>query len=146
MEDATRRRRPRRHSRAHTRHAHGSFLSHFSPPRSLVFRTRLRRDLPQTNHEKKREEKRAVRPRRRRGRAYCGERMREKGTERECVRAHTRPRGCNTRMTRRRAADERRKIARGTAGRWQEGGAGREGKEGARAERSLFFVLFFIVR
>lgn len=45
---------------AHTRHAYGSFLSHFSPPppHSPVFRTRLRRDLPQTNHEKKRKEKR----------------------------------------------------------------------------------------
>lgn len=139
---------------AHTRRVCTRFfpLSLFSPfPRSFVCK-RLRRDLPQTNHEKKREEKRAVRlegeggkeeksaggfspqkkrkkekerkkwrRRRRRKTGRQKETTREDG--RECIRAHTRPRSCNTRMTRRRARvqekeeglkEKRRRNVRGT--------------------------------
>lgn len=52
-----------------------SFLSHFSS-RSPVFRMRLRHDLPQTNHEKKREEKR-------RGAGAARSEGRTRGRERE---------------------------------------------------------------
>lgn len=59
---------------------------------------------------------------------------RKERMEESCIRAHTRPRGCNTRMARSRELPS-----------WREKEECARNEEGY-AERSLFFVLFFIVR
>jgi len=136
------------------RRPRGSFPLAFLPALSRLFRSRLRRDLPQTNHEKKREEWRWA-PRGRReeaGRPAEKERSaagggtggglrgkeREDGGER--VRAHTRPRSCNTRMTRRRRAASAGAREKEERARGEVAGVGASTRNGVYS--SCFFLSF----
>lgn len=152
VEDAPRRRAESR-IRAYACSPLSLFLSRsYFSARSPVFHSRLRRDLPQTNHEKKREEERrgtgretAIEKERRAGGRGGGGREGRKGRMEESAFAptHVREKLQCTRMTRKRAASAHERNGGGGGVREEETEEDEEEEEEARGTEFILRAFFY---